>query len=112
MTESTQTGSAGSAALRPYEKKRTTSEVGETVEIPGYAIGITISDLSPFGETVQVSWLEPLDEPNHGVVNRLEVHSNRADYADDSPVEIPRWAVAPTLWEPPESTESIVYWLG
>jgi hypothetical protein len=106
------TESGGNVALRAYEKHRTTTEVGEIVAIPGHAIGITVSDLSPFGDWVQVSWLEPVDGDSHGVVNELEVHATRTNYADESPVELPLYAVAPTVWEPPESTESVIYWLA
>ena len=94
-----------------YSKNRTTAEVGNTVSIPGTATGITVSDLSPFGETVQVSWLEPV-EKQPKMMNDLTVYSIRTDYTDDSPVDIPGWAVSPTVWEPPESLESVVYYLG
>lgn len=93
-----------------HKKKRTTGKVGETVALPGNATAITVSDLSPFGDSVQVSWLEPVDTEAI-VTNELTVYSNRTDYADKKPVEIPHSAVATTLWEPPESSESVVYWL-
>lgn len=94
-----------------FTKNRTTSKIGETVPIPGNATGITIADLSPFGESVQVSWLEPTEGDDHSVTNEFTVCSVRTDYADDSPVEIPYWAVAKTLHEPLDSPESVVYFL-
>lgn len=94
-----------------YTKKRDTTAVGDNVLIPGDAIGIAVSDLSPFGDMVQVSWLEPVEETNK-LTNDFTVYSTRTDYADESPVDVPDWAVAPTLWEPPESIESVVYYLG
>jgi hypothetical protein len=97
---------------REYDKKRTTTKVGKIVSIPGHAVGITIADLSPFGESVQISWLEPIAETDHGVTNEFTVYSNRTNYADTSPVEIPYWAVAKTLYEPLDSVESVVYYLG
>lgn len=113
MTQTTtESGENANAAFHPHKKNRTTANIGETVSIPGHATGITVSDLSPFGETVQVSWLEPVGGDDKGVTNELEVFATRTSYADESPVEVPYWAVAPTLWEPPESSESVVYWLG
>jgi len=100
-----------SKKYKRYTKSRTTSAVGETVSIPGHATGISIADLSPFGAAVQVSWLEPIDETDHGVTNDFTVCSIRSNYADNSPVEIPHWAVATTLHEPLDSPESVVYFL-
>ena len=96
---------------RQFEKHRTQSAVGSTVEIPGHAEAITVSDLSPFGETVTVSWLQPTDKPDKGVVNEFEIRALRTDYSDENPVEIPRTAVSPTVWEPSEASVTTVYWL-
>jgi hypothetical protein len=60
---------------------------------------------------VQVSWLEPVGKSDHGVTNEFTVYSARTDYADDNPVGIPHSAVGSTLWEPPDSPESVVFWL-
>lgn len=100
-----------SETYRQYTKARTTSEVGKTVPIPGNAVGVSIADLSPFGASVQVSWLEPADGDDHGVTNNYTVCSIRTNYADNSPVNIPYWAVATTLHEPLDSPESVVYFL-
>jgi hypothetical protein len=95
-----------------YVKQRTTAEVGDTLEIPGSAEAITITAFSPFGETVQVSWLQPADTgTDSGVVNHGVLHSHSAHYTDDDPVEIPYRAWAVTVHEPLESTETVVYWL-
>lgn len=96
--------------LKQYNKNRKIAESGDSVEIPANAIGITLSDLSPFGNSVQVSWLEPVGDVAH-LDNKFHVSSIRTKYTDDSPVEIPDWAVATTLWEPPESSESVVMYL-
>jgi hypothetical protein len=100
-----------SKKYRRFTKARTTSEVGKTVPIPGNAVGISVADLSPFGSSVQVLWLEPTEGDDHGVTNDFTVCSIRTNYADDSPVEIPHWAVATTLHEPLDSPESVVYFL-
>jgi hypothetical protein len=95
-----------------YRKNRATSTVGDYVSIPGHAVGVTISDLSPFGESVQVSWLEPTWKNNKGIINKLRVNSYRTRYTDTSDVEIPYCAIAHTVWEPPDSDESVIYWLS
>ena len=110
MTE-IESGSQTPSAYRPHRKNRTTVETGKNVEIPGHAISITISDLSPLGDWVQVSWLEPVEGSDRGIVNELIVRSIRTDYTDNSPVDLPIWAVAPTLYEPPDAFESVIYWL-
>lgn len=94
-----------------YKKNRETATIGDFISVPGNAIGITVSDLSPFGDTVQVSWLEPTNEQPK-CMNQFEVHSTRTKYTDESEIEIPTYAVAPTLWEPPTSDESVVFWLA
>ncbi|QSG06363.1 hypothetical protein HSR121_2031 [Halapricum desulfuricans] len=45
------------------------------------------------------------------MTNTFTVRSNRTDYDDPSLIEFPAYAVAPTVWEPVESNESVVYWL-
>lgn len=99
------------AAYSTYTKNRTTAIVGETVSIPGNATGITVSDLSPFGDTVQVSWLEPTEISGNVLNNELEINAIRTKYDDESPVALPPYAVATTLSEPVGSLDSIVYWL-
>jgi len=95
-----------------YVKHRTTAEVGDSLEIPGHAEAITIATLSPFGETVQVSWLQPDGTgTDTGAVNHGVLHSDTTHYTDDDPVEIPHRAWAVTVHEPLESTETVVYWL-
>lgn len=97
-------------ATNSHTKKRTTAEVGKTVSIPGHATAITVSDLSPFGNTVQVSWLEPTDKQPK-VTNEFTVYADYQDFIDEKPVDVPRSAVGTTVWEPPDSANSIVYWL-
>lgn len=102
-----QTDSTGTK--QAYHKNRTNTEVGETVEIPGGSVGVTVSDLCPFG--VQVSWLEPTNtEKSH--TNELTVHCSKSQYTDETPVVVPTYAAAYTVWEPPEASETIVYWLA
>lgn len=91
-------------------KKRTTAKVGKTVSIPGHATAITVSDLSPFGNTVQVSWLEPTNEQTN-ITNEYTIYADYQDFIDEKPVDVPRSAVGTTIWEPPDSANSIVYWL-
>ena len=96
--------------LNQYSKNRIITKIGEPVKIPNTATGITLCDLSPFNDSVQVSWLEPTNE-NVDLYNEFRVSSLKTQFTDDSPVEIPDWAVATTLWEPPESSESVVMYL-
>jgi hypothetical protein len=93
-----------------YRKERTYGTVGEPVELPGNATGITIGD--PFAGTVLVSYLVPESGTDKGVSNHPTLYEHRAHYSDDSPVEIPSCAMAVTIHEPSDSTESIVYWLA
>ncbi|UBF22666.1 hypothetical protein HRTV-25_gp85 [Halorubrum tailed virus 25] len=98
------------AHMNLHTKKRTTAEVGKAVSIPGHAAAITVSDLSPFGNTVQVSWLEP-DNEQPKITNEYTIYADRQDFANPKPVDIPNRAVGTTIWEPPDSANSIVYWL-
>lgn len=94
-----------------FKKRRTTTEVGNTVEIPGQSVGITVTELLAFGNTVQISWLEPENKDSKGIVNNYTVHEIRTDYKDNSAVEIPYAAAAMNIDEPISSTDSTVYYL-
>ena len=107
----TEGGGQESPAFRQHEKKRMVAEIGEKVEIPGHSIGITVSDLSPLGDSVQISWLEPVGGDNYPTINDLTVRAIRTDYTDDSPVKIPYWAAGLTVSEPTDSPESVIFWL-
>jgi hypothetical protein len=106
-----ETRSYGSDGEQEYEKHRLTATVGESIEIPGGATAITITELSPFGNTVQVSWLQPVPAVDKGVVNRGVVQSLRTDYTDENPVCLPYWSWAMTVYEPPDTTETVIYWI-
>lgn len=95
-----------------YKKRRTTIEIGSVVEIPGQSVGITVSGLLPFGNMVQVSWLEPENKDSKGIVNEYTVCEIRTDYKDDSVIEIPYSAAAINLDERIDSTDSTVYYMN
>lgn len=95
---------------KSHNKKRTTATVGKTVSIPGNARAITVSELTPFGNSVQVSWLEPVDDKSK-MTNEFEIHADKRDFIDENPVPIPNHAVGTTIWEPSNSSDSTVYWL-
>ena len=97
--------------ITEYKKRRTTTEIGNDIEIPGQSVGITVTKLLAFDNTVQVSWLEPENKDSKGIVNNYTVHEIRTDYKDNSAVEIPYAAAAMNIDEPISSTDSTVYYL-
>jgi hypothetical protein len=111
MTETDALNGATTNAVRRYKKRRMTARVGDDVELPGNAEAVTICDLTPFGASVQISWLEDLAGSDKGVTNRLELREARTRYNDENPIEIPRYATAVSVYEPLDDTESVVYYL-
>ena len=94
-----------------YRKCRTTANIGETVEIPGHAEAVTIANFSPSGTWAQISWLEPIGGDDRGTINQATIQAISSHYADDDPVRIPGSAWAVSVYEPLESSETVVYYL-
>jgi len=94
-----------------YYRNRTTAQLGEAVEIPESAVGLTVADYSLLGTTVQLSWLEPVEDD--GSTRQVRVNEIRSDYTDDRPVRLASWARSKgvTVFEPADSLETVVFYL-
>lgn len=95
-----------------YERNSKMSRIGGQVEIPRGADGITVAPIEPFGDSVQVSWLQPPDYDWSRGVNRLRINAERRPVEDENAVSLPRHAFSPSVYEPPGEDEAIVFWLG
>lgn len=88
------------------------SRIGGLVKIPHHSVGVTVAPIEPFSDSVKVSWLQnPGYDWSRGA-NELRVNAERRPIEDDEPIEIPRAAFSPCVFEPPGEDEAVVYWLG
>jgi hypothetical protein len=95
-----------------FERNSQTAQVDGLVKIPHHAVGVTVSPIEPFTGSVQVSWLQPVGYDWSRGSNELRINETRRPITDDGKIEVPKWAYAPSVFEPPGSDESIIYWLG
>jgi hypothetical protein len=111
MTETERHDTIGFEYGDDYYKNRTTAQLGEAVQIPESALGLTVADYSLLGETVQLSWLEPVEDT--GPTRQVYVNEIRSDYTDDRPVRLATWARSEgvTVFEPADSLETVVFYL-
>jgi hypothetical protein len=75
-----------------------TAEIGESIELPLEAIGISLEEIPPF-ESVLVTWFEPV-VPQHkhtGISNEFVVKAT--NYDENSRVDLPIWATGLTTGE-------------
>ena len=92
-----------------YHKRLLTAEIGSTVEIPTGAIGIHLQEISPFFNSVLVTYFEPTDnEPDF--LNEMTVHA--VEYDDEGAVEIPYYAVAPTTGDTHDRVSERAFYLA
>ena len=90
---------------RPYTNSTLTTEVGESIEVPYHAVGITISRVAPFSDAVVVSYMERPDANPNGGANDLVVRV--AEIPDDAPTFLPYYAVGITV----DDEDDRVYYL-
>lgn len=101
-----------SNATNDYERNSQMSRIGGLVKIPRGATGITVAPIEPFGDSVQVSWLQtPQYDWSRGA-NELRVNAERRPVEDEENVTLPKYAFSPSVFEPPGEDEAIIYWLG
>ena len=95
-----------------YKRNSQMSQVGGLVKIPHHSIGITTAPIEPFGDAVQVSWLEQPDYDWSRGANELRVNAERREINDDDEIVLPTYAFSPCVFEPPGEDETIIFYLG
>ena len=93
-----------------YRIETQTSAVGEKIGIPYHSIGISIHPLTPFDQSVTVSYLAPTETDegeNEFIVNELVF-----DFGDSSDVELPFYATGTTVFSPLDDESTFVYFLS
>lgn len=103
---------ATSTTHNQYRRRNRLTRVGGNITIPRGAIGITIAPVNPFGEAVQVSWLQHQDWDASEMPNEFKIESTRQDVDDESLLDVPVSAFSPCVFEPPGEDSATVYWLA
>ena len=98
-----------------YRIETQTATVGDRVTVPYHSIGISVHPLTPFEQSVTVSYLVPTDaddRPDGGdggnefTVQELVFHMEDAD-----DVKIPYYATGTTVFSPVDDDATFVYFL-
>ncbi|QRV15054.1 hypothetical protein JMJ58_19435 [Haloterrigena salifodinae] len=98
-----------------YRIETQTATVGDTVTIPYHSVGISIRPLTPFSQSVAVSYLAPTDDektsgPGEGNDFTIEERVYALGEYDD--VELPFYATGTTVFSPLDDESTFVYFLA
>ncbi|WP_281193711.1 hypothetical protein [Halorubrum sp. F4] len=99
-----------------YRIETQTAIVGEIVTVPYHSVGISIHPLTPFEQSVTVSYLVPNDADERpsgaGGGNEFTIEERIFGLGDHSDVEIPYYATGTTVFSPVDDESTFVYYLG
>ncbi|SEL18908.1 hypothetical protein [Haloferax larsenii] len=92
-----------------------TATVGCRVTIPYHAVGISIHPISPFAQSVTVSYLVPNDAEKRpsgpGEGNEFTVKELVLGLGEYDDVELPFYATGTTVFSPVDDENTFVYFL-
>ena len=93
-----------------------TATVGEQVTVPYHPLGISIRPLSPFDQTVMVSYLIPNDAEQRasgpGEGNEFIIREHVLDRGETENVELPYYATGTSVYVPVDDDSTFVYFLA
>ena len=98
-----------------YRIETQTSAVGEKIGIPYHSVGISIHPLTPFDQSVTVSYLAPTEadeKPYDDGENEFIINELVFDFGDSSDVELPFYATGTTVFSPLDDESTFVYYLS
>nr|BDD45095.1 hypothetical protein 27 [bacterium] len=94
-----------------YRIETQTATVGDRVTIPYHSIGISIHPLTPFEQSVTVSYLVPSDIDD-GEGNDYAIEERVFTAGEYGDVELPFYATGTTVFSPVDDDAVFVYYLG
>jgi hypothetical protein len=97
-----------------YRIETKTATVGDTVSVPYHSVGISIHPLTPFAQSVTVSYLAPADaEIDYDEAeNQFTINELVYDLGDDHEIELPFYATGTTVFSPLDDESTFVYYLA
>lgn len=99
-----------------YQIETQTGVVGETITVPYHSVGISIHPLSPFGQSVSVSYLVPTDlderKKGGGEGNEFTIEERVFGLGEYGEVELPYYATGTTVFSPLDDESTFVFFLA
>ncbi|NUC72576.1 hypothetical protein HTZ84_09685 [Haloterrigena sp. SYSU A558-1] len=97
-----------------YRIETQTGTVGDLITIPYHSKGISIRPLTPFSQSVAVSYLVPNEEKSSGPGegNEFSIEERVYGLGEHNDVELPFYATGTTVFSPLDDESTFVYFLG
>ncbi|MFC7165902.1 hypothetical protein [Halospeciosus flavus] len=99
-----------------YRIETQTATVGDTVTVPYHSVGISVHPLTPFEQSVTVSYLVPNDADSRasgaGDGNEFTIEERVFGLGEYADVELPYYATGTTVFSPVDDELTFVYYLG